>query len=187
VKFTEGKMSSRTGKVKLLSDLESDVAAKIKDIHGQEKDDTATTLGAIKYEFLKHRIGGDFVFDVKESINLQGNSGPYLQYAYARANSIIQKAKSSSSKLTDLEPAERSLARKISQYPEIVEQATIELAPNHVSNYLYELAHNFNSFYENNRVIGDERESTRLSLVKAYSQTLKNGLGLLNIEAPERM
>src|SRR5262249_55180064 len=141
----------------------------------------------IKYTFLKHRLGGDIVFDVQESISLEGASGPYLQYAHARANSILQKSTAQPGELKDLDASERSLARKISEYPEAVQKAVDELMPHHVAIYLYELAQAFNSFYEKSRIIGDERESARLRLVQAYQQVLKSGLDILNITAPDKI
>jgi len=90
-------------------------------------------------------------------------------------------------KLAELEPAERSLLRKISQYPEVAKLAAAELMPHHICTYLYELAQEFNRFYESNRVIDDPRQEIRIKLVELYGQTLKKGLGLLGIEAPERM
>ena len=91
------------------------------------------------------------------------------------------------SQTQELEDGERSLLRKIDEYSEVVNQAVIELMPHHICTYLYELAQTFNSFYEHNRVIGDKREAVRLGLVKKYAETLKKGLNLLNIEAPEKM
>jgi arginyl-tRNA synthetase len=85
------------------------------------------------------------------------------------------------------EPDERGLLRKITEYAEVVEKATAELMPHHICTYLYELAQRFNQFYEHNRVIGDPREALRLQLVDRYAETLKNGLELLGITAPERM
>ncbi len=138
---------------------------------------------------MKHRIGADIIFDPAESVSLQGNSGPYLQYAYVRAKSILKKStvNSQQSTIKKFEPAERSLARKITEYAEVVEKAINELMPHHVATYLYELAQIFNRFYENNRVVGDPREALRLQLVESYANVLKNGLELLNIPAPERM
>jgi arginyl-tRNA synthetase len=144
-------------------------------------------LAAVKYGFLKHRLGSDLVYDVTESVSLEGNSGPYLQYAHARAKSILQKAGQPASKITNLEEGERSLARKISQYPEAVAKATAELMPHHIANYLYELAQIFNSFYEKNRVLGDPRQAVRATLVSSYTDILKDGLSLLNITAPDRV
>ncbi len=152
-------------------------------------DQTATVLGAIRYSFLKNRIGGDIVYDPSESVSLEGNSGPYLQYAHARAYSILSK---STTELTPLlgqsfEAGERMLLRKLSEYTETVDRSVTELLPHHICGYLYELAHEFNRFYEHNRVLNDPREAIRLSLVSTYANTLKNGLQLLGITAPEHM
>jgi arginyl-tRNA synthetase len=190
VKFPGGKMSSRTGNVKLFVDLIDDVEQKFKSLYPEQAADPAITLGAIKYEFLKHRIGSDFIFDVNESVSIHGNSGPYLQYSYARAYSIIQKASKpadSSEKSPSYNASEHSLARKITEFPEVVAKVTEELIPHHIATYLYELAQVFNRFYESNRVIGDEKEQPRLLLVEAYARVLKNGLELLNIEAPQKV
>lgn len=188
VKLPSGKMSSRTGGVVTLThvlQMLSEAVDKVANEKAAARDDNV--LGALKYAFLKNRIGGDLIFDIEESVSLEGNSGPYLQYAHARARSILGKADTKPADISLLEAPERSLVRKIGQYPEVVQDAINELVPNHICTYLYELAQNFNRFYENNRVIGDEREDLRLQLVKAYAQVLKNGLSLLNIPAPEKM
>lgn len=185
--LSTGKMSSRTGEVYSAMDLLDSVREVSKKLYPESQDNMQ--LAAVKYGFLKHRLGSDIVYDVDESISLEGNSGPYLQYAHARACSILSKSKDQTSnlKIEGFDKSERSLARKISEYPEVVAKATTELMPHHVCGYLYELAQVFNSFYESSRIIDDERESTRLELVKSYSQVLKSGLNILNIEAPERM
>lgn len=183
--LSTGKMSSRTGEVYSAESLLRDVEGESKKLYPNSSADTY--LAAVKYGFLKHRLGSDIVYDVAESVSLEGNSGPYLQYAHARARSILSKAQISQEKLTDLDSSERSLARKISEYPEVIEKATAELMPHHVANYLYELAQSFNRFYESSRVIGDTRELNRLQLIKTYADVLKNGLGLLNIVAPEHV
>lgn len=126
---------------------------------------------------------------------LEGNSGPYLQYAHARARSILAKADGAqspdsgtlSSQLSALDLSERTLVRKIGEYAEVIDQAVEELMPHHICTYLYELAQVFNRFYEHNRVMDDPRQELRLQLVNTYADTLKNGLELLNIPAPERM
>ena len=120
---------------------------------------------------------------------MEGNSGPYLQYTHARARSILTKStfQGLSLETQTLETGERSLVRKIGEYSEVVDKAVKELMPHHIATYLYELAQTFNRFYEHNRVVGDEREAVRLQLVKAYADTLKNGLGILNIIAPDKM
>ena len=187
IRFGTGqKMSSRLGNVTRAVDVIDTVASVV-----EAKDDVLrkqVTLGAVKYSFLKHRLGGDIAFDVNESVNLDGNSGPYLQYAHARARSILAKVPHfEGGGLHELEAAERSLARKLGEYGEVVELAVSELRPHHVCTYLYELAQVFNRFYEQSRVIGDPREALRLTLVRSYALTLEQGLGLLGIDAPQSM
>lgn len=209
------KMSSRKGNVVTALEI-LDAAREAGKETGTDPSEE-TILAAVKYAFAKSRIGGDIVYDPKESIALEGNSGPYLQYAHARARSILAKAPARSAGgersepgegglspseateapekgrapsrqgLSDLRPAERSLLRKLTEYPDAVEKATVELLPHHICTYLYELAQAFNRFYEHNRVIGDEREAVRLNLVKIYADRLKAGLSLLGITAPDQM
>lgn len=181
------KMSSRLGNILRAVDILDVTAAANKEQTGQ--DNSETVLGAVKYAFLKQRIGGDIIYDPKESVSLEGNSGPYLQYAHARAQSILGKADNLQelSEDADLEAGEHSLARKITEYIEVVDNAVTELMPHHVATYLYELAQVFNRFYEHNRVIGDERQNIRLVLVDNYAKTLSSGLDLLGITAPDRM
>ncbi|HEU5005059.1 MAG TPA: arginine--tRNA ligase [Candidatus Saccharimonadales bacterium] len=186
VKLSGGvKMSSRLGNILGATDVIQFAAAANRELTG--KDDEQVTLGAVKYAFLKQRMGGDIIYDPAESVSIEGNSGPYLQYAHARAKSILSKADKQPAKSLDLDVPERSLLRKIGEYQEVVAKATEELMPHHVCTYLYELAQEFNSFYEKSRIIDDPREEVRLKLVELYSQTLKGGLNLLGIEAPERM
>ena len=189
VSLSSGKMSSRSGEVYPATALLDSVKEAAKRQFPKSANLDELYIGAVKYALLKYRLGADIVFDVEESVSLQGNSGPYLQYAFARANSILQKETGNRKQETGntLEPGERSLARKISEYPEVVAKTTEEFLPNHITTYLYELAQAFNSFYEKNRVIGDKREAIRLQLTKNYSGVLKSGLKLLNIAAPERV
>jgi arginyl-tRNA synthetase len=179
------KMSSRKGNIVTALDILA--AAREAGAESGTNPSEDTILAAVKYAFAKNRIGGDIAYDPKESIALEGNSGPYLQYAHARARSILAKADAVTSELTELEAGERSLLRKITEYTEVLDKAVAELMPHHICTYLYELAQTFNSFYENNRVIDDSRQAVRLVLVKHYADTLKNGLELLGITAPERM
>jgi arginyl-tRNA synthetase len=147
-------------------------------------------LGAVKYAFVKNRIGGDIIYDPAESVSTEGNSGPYLQYAHARAKSIIRNAgefKNFDLSQQEFNADELVLARKLSEYPEVVDKATEELMPHHVATYLYELSQIFNRFYEHNRVVGNERQAIRLWLVQEYSERLKNGLNILGITAPDSM
>lgn len=185
VSLSTGKMSSRTGNVYSAANLFEDVKQAVGKLYsGANKD---IRIGAIKYEFLKHRLGSDLAYDVGASVSLEGNSGPYLQYAHARACSILAKTDDKGAASEDLQGGERTLVRKLSEYAEVVDRAVSELMPHHVANYLYELAQAFNRFYEKNRVIGDEREGIRLALVKQYADTLKQGLALLGIAAPDKI
>lgn len=179
------KMSSRKGNV--VTALEILDAARKAGAETGTNPSEETVLAAVKYAFAKNRIGGDIVYDPKESIALEGNSGPYLQYAHARARSILAKVEQSSGEITALQADERSLLRKITEYPEVVDKATQELMPHYICTYLYELAQTFNRFYEHNRVLDDTREELRVQLVTYYANTLKNGLNLLGITAPDRM
>ncbi|MEX2006708.1 MAG: arginine--tRNA ligase [Candidatus Saccharimonadales bacterium] len=189
VKATGGiKMSSRLGNIIRAEDVLS--AADKANTKANKQQNSDVALGAVKYAFLKQRIGADIIFNPDESVSLQGNSGPYLQYAYVRAHSILKKSNNTTKPhplAASLENEERSLARKISEYQEVVTKATDELMPHHICTYLYELAQTFNRFYETNRIIDDPRQPIRLKLVGAYSKVLKNGLELLNIPVLERM
>jgi len=204
VKLAGGvKMSSRKGNVIQAENVL--MAANEANIKVNQQENFDVALGAVKYAFLKQRIGADIIFDPAESVSLLGNSGPYLQYALVRAKSILSKAQNrvtgdrlsilrsggtataEDGQVTEFEAEERSLARKIGEYSEIVEKAVDELMPHHICTYLYELAQTFNRFYESNRVVGDPRQVLRLKLVKSYVDVLKNGLELLNIPAPEKM
>jgi arginyl-tRNA synthetase len=187
VKLSGGtKMSSRKGNI-IRADTVIDITSEAnKQLIGHE--DTRTTLGAIKYAFLKSRLGGDLVYDPKESLSLEGNSGPYLQYAHARACSILAKAPDIKTEPTDqLDQHERSLALKLSQYNETIDNSLHDLLPHHLCTYLYELAQVFNRFYENSHVLGDPRQDLRLYLLVKYKNTLKDGLELLGIEAPDKL
>ena len=193
------KMSSRKGNTADALEILEAAAAANKAATGQDNSDTV--LGAVKYAFLKVRVGGDIIYDPNESVSLEGNSGPYLQYAFARACSILAKAGQSVdqlkvvltgsdvniTKLTDLEPGERLLVRKLAEYGEVITKASADLTPHHVCSYLFELAQDFNRFYENNRVIGNDRQELRLQLVENYARTLHAGLTILGIPTPEKM
>lgn len=182
------KMSSRRGNNPRAADILEAASEAARAIRGSADDDTV--LAAVKYAFLKNRIGGgDMIYDPEESVSLEGNSGPYLQYAHARARSILAKAPSpQDAEEVILDEYERSLARKISEYPDVLQRAVAELMPHHICTYLYELAQAFNRFYEHSRVIGSgDREALRLQLVAHYADVLKDGLSILHIAAPEHL
>jgi len=189
VKLVGGvKMSSRLGNFLRAIDVLNSAAEANKQLTGKDNQDSV--LGAVKYSLLKTRMGGDIIYDPTESVSIEGNSGPYLQYAYARARSILNKVEQASEYDTDnvaLNPSERSLLRKMGEFIEVVEKASLEFMPHQVCTYLYELAQIFNRFYEQNRVVGDERQGLRVMLVGHYSQILKQGLDLLGIPSPENI
>jgi len=189
VKLAGGvKMSSRKGNFLRAVDV-LEIAAEENEKAQGNRDD-APVLGAVKYSFLKNRIGPDIIFDPKESVSIHGNSGPYLQYAHARAVSITEKQTDAvaAAPLADhFDEYERALLIKMTEYPDVQNSAVSELAPHLVCTYLYELAQTFNRFYEKSHVLGDEREAIRLQLVRAYATILKSGLTLLGIPAPDKM
>jgi len=188
VKLAGGvKMSSRKGNFLRAVDVLDIAADENEKIQGNRND--APVLGAIKYAFLKNRVGPDVIFDPHESVGLQGNSGPYLQYAHARAMSILSKITDdySLAPLVDIDSNERSLLVKMTEYEDVIERATTQLAPHLVCTYLYELAQVFNRFYENSRIVDDPRQAIRARLVTGYAGILKSGLTLLGIQAPDHM
>jgi arginyl-tRNA synthetase len=188
VKLAGGvKMSSRKGNFLRAVDVLDSVAVENEAAQGNH--DEAPVLGAIKYAFLKNRIGPDIIFDPKESVSIQGNSGPYLQYAHARAVSIVAKSSpiANATITRQFDAYERALLLKMTEYPEVLQAAVNELSPHLVATYLYELAQVFNRFYEKSHVIGDEREAIRVELVTSYAGILKNGLTILGIPAPNTL
>lgn len=186
VKLASGKMSSRTGSVVRAVDVLAQIKSVIEESYQSDAVDDVK-LAALKYAFLKQRISGDILFDINESISLEGNSGPYLQYAYARAKSILAKLSSNKGTFKQPNQSERALTIKILAFPSVTGKATAELAPQVICTYLHELTQTFNRFYEQNRVIGDSRQDERAQLIRAYCLVLKNGLELLNIPTPERL
>ncbi|MBX4195733.1 arginine--tRNA ligase [Candidatus Parcubacteria bacterium] len=180
LKLPSGKMSSRTGEVISAESF-------IEDIKGKVKDDEQVAIGAIKYMILRSNIGGDIVFDIDKSVSTEGDSGVYLQYAHARANSLLEKA-GNRGQVTGEQGQIREVERLLYRFPEIVERAQAEYAPHHITTYLTELAGSFNNFYAHEQVIGDSPESGyRLAIVEAVKIVLKNGLTVLGIPAPEKM
>lgn len=158
--------------------------------HGQFETIKQVRNGAIKFELLKYNTYQDVIFDLDAALDIRGMSGPYVQYAYTRATSILKKSADPAPQALAVEKLsddELSLLRKAVRLPEIIELALKELGPHHLCLYLYELAQEFNGFYERNRIIGSDREKERLLIVRAVQQVLENGLRLLGIQAPEVM
>ena len=185
VKLATGKMSSRDGEVVEIAWLFDEFSKAIAERGGEPTDHIVA--GALRYSFLRVKIGSDVVFDINEAVSLTGNTGSYLQYAHARACSILEKSSAEFSYPTDVLPEDRSLVRKLGEYQEVVTRATTSLEPHHICTYLFELAQEFNRYYEKNQVVGGEYEAHRAGLVSLYADTLKAGLTILGIRAPEKM
>lgn len=150
--------------------------------------DARVVLAAIKYAFLKYKVGGDLVFDPEESVSMTGNSGVYLLYSAVRAKKILSKQSAErTDDTTEVTTWERGLSKKIVQYAEVLAEAVREKAPYKICTYLYEVAQEFSRFYEHAPVAGSAREAERRTLVRAYLAVMEHGLGLLGIEAPEAM
>lgn len=183
LRLPTGKMSSRMGDVITAEELIEEVKKKV-------KGDEAVAIGAIKYMILRQAIGNDIIFDIEKSVSTEGDSGVYLQYAYARANSLLEKAGMLTPSVnTNYEQGHtREIERLLYRFPEIVKRAGKEYAPHFIVTYLTELAGSFNNFYAHEQVIGDSPESAyRLAIVQAFNIVMKNGLTILGIPAPERM
>ncbi|MFY9301686.1 MAG: arginine--tRNA ligase, partial [Candidatus Nitrosotenuis sp.] len=180
LRFSDTKMSSRTGNIITAEALINEVKKKV-------KDDERVAIGAIKYMILRQAIGSDIIFDIAKSVSVEGDSGVYLQYAYARSNSLLEKAE----KKPDIKaPREKNheIEKLLYRFPEIIERAGKEYAPQYLATYLTELASSFNNFYAHEEVIGDSPEAPyRLAIVKAFNIVMKNGLEILGIPAPERL
>jgi len=155
-----------------------------------EENEKKIALSAVKYAFLKYKMGGDIIFDPKESVKMTGNSGPYLLYSTVRAKRILNNAtegERASKKNYSMSEYEKNLIKKVVQYKEVLREATGEMAPHKVCNYLYELAQEFSRFYENCPVVGNEFEVDRMKIVKIYYETILHGFSILGIEVPDEM
>ena len=200
VDLKEGKMSSRKGQIIAGMDVVDQAKDKIKKIMSKSELENVEAVaekiavGAVKYSLLKQSVGKNIQFDIEESVSLEGNSGPYLQYTYARAQSVLKKAKEKKVEISPekgqkvkLNAEELAILRWLYRFPEVVLQAGQENAPNVICNFLYELAQRFNTFYNQHKIIGSQNEARRLQLTAATAQVLENGLRLLGIKAPEKM
>jgi arginyl-tRNA synthetase len=199
MRFVGGKMSSRKGNVitgeSLLNDTKADVLEKMidREFSNEEREKIASDVGvsAIKYSILKQSIGGDIIYDFEKSISFEGDSGPYLQYSYARANSVLEKAQKENI-LPDFEvvPSDISEIEKLLyQFPEVVSRSSVEYEPHYIANFLIEIARSYNSFYGNTVIVNkdDKNSSYRVALTYSFSFVMKAGLHLLGIKAPKKM
>lgn len=185
------KMSTRKGELVLLEEFYAEAIKKAKQGIAKRKtkgDPNKIAIGAIKYAMLRNDNDKNIIFSWENSLNFEGDSGPYLQYSYARASSIVRKSKKKGKyTIPNLSNAEIKLAKKIADFPEIVERTSKKLNPSIIANYSFQLAQSFNEFYHANKVIGTKDEIFRIKLVEAFRNTLKNSLSLLGIEVMEEM
>jgi len=181
LRLPTGKMSSRTGDVITAEEL-------IEEVKGRTQGREDVAIGAIKYMILRQAIGSDIVFDFEKSVSTQGDSGVYLQYAHARACSILERAGSVGQYSESVTRETHEIEKLLYRFPEVVERAMQEYAPNHIVTYLTELAGAFNNFYAHEQVLGDSPEAPyRLMIVEAFRNVMKNGLDILGIPAPDRI
>ncbi|MDD7303705.1 MAG: arginine--tRNA ligase [Bacteroidaceae bacterium] len=210
VELPNGKMKSREGTVVDADDLittmikdaremSADKVNKLEGITADEADEIARIvgLGALKYFILKVDARKNMLFNPEESIDFNGNTGPFIQYTYARIRSILRKAEAMGMAVPTelpttaaLSDKEISLIQHLNDFPAAVRQAGTDYNPSCIANYCYELVKEYNQFYHDFSVLREENEAkrtVRLALSKAVSQVVKNALGLLGIEVPERM
>lgn len=188
------KFSTRKGKTIKLEEVLDEAIDRAKKL-GESRSDYAEAtarqvgIGAIKYYDLMHSVASNVVFDWEKMMNLEGNSGPYLQYTVARTNSVLAKAEVKSEKVEvgSLNGEEILILRALIKFNGVLIESAAKYSPNLLCNYLYDVASKFNGYYNSNRIIGSENEDFRLSLTFGVRTVLKNGLKLLGIEAPERM
>jgi len=215
VDLPSGKMKSREGTVVDADDLITEMAdtaeeiseelGKLEDYNETDKKALYKTigLGALKYYILKVDPKKRILFDPKESIDFQGNTGPFIQYTYARIQSILRKADLNldvtlSARTTistdyvevSLHAKEKQLIKQLELFPEVIQNAAAQHSPALVANYTYDLVKDFNSFYQNVSILGADtvlEKSLRIALSRSVSQTIKKAFGVLGIEVPERM
>jgi arginyl-tRNA synthetase len=205
VDLPTGKMKSREGTVVDADDLIEEMvatAAKISEELGklegyseEEKKELYRIigLGALKYYILKVDPRKRILFNPEESVDFQGNTGPFIQYTYARIQSILRKAEFDYSEPIfsyELNEKEKQLIKQLQLYPETVQLAAENFSPALIANYTYELVKEFNSFYQNVTILGteDEKEKRfRVQLSKALGDVIKSSFALLGIQVPERM
>lgn len=187
LKLTSGKMSSREGNVIPARELIERVIKKANEKNEDPLIAEQVAIGAIKYMILRQAPGSDILFDEEKSLSLEGDSGPYLQYALVRAKSVLASAKKETISGNGAPNEPYPIERMLLHFPEVVSRAEVSRTPNLLVTYLTELASAWNSFYAQERIIGGEHEAHKLLVARAFVQTMQNGLSLLGIPAPERM
>lgn len=185
LQLTTGKMSSRKGNIITGAGLINEMLEKAQEKNEDPLVAEQVAIGAIKYMILRQAAGANIIFDAEKSLSLDGDSGPYLQYAYVRAKSVLAKEREGSEEAVPEEPY--LLERLLIRFPGIVAHAVEHRAPHTIAQYLTELAGEWNSFYAKERIIGGDYEGYKLAVASAFATTMHNGLTLLGIPVPERM
>ena len=183
MRFKEGKMSSRTGEIVSAEEFIEDVKKMVSE---------PQAIGAIKYSILKQGMGKDIIFDKNQSVSITGNTGPYLQYTHARANSILEKAPkwSYNEAPATFQEREKNVLRHLVRFHDILSFALLNNSPNLICEYLFELAQRYNALYNDLQILKEPNEQAkilRLQITKQVRDLLKTGLWILGIEAPERV
>ncbi|RLG12626.1 arginine--tRNA ligase [Candidatus Pacearchaeota archaeon] len=192
------KFATRKGKTVLMRDIldkttsltKKEIKKRFSKISKTELEKRAlkVAIAAIFYGDLKNNRKNNIIFDLKKFTSFEGDTGPYMLYSYARASSILRKAKTQKKfEILDLSKEELALVKKLSQFSDIVLDSFEHLNPSLIANYSYQLCQKFNEFYNNCWVIDSEQESFRLALVESFRQVLKNAMGLLGITVIEEM
>lgn len=203
VELPNGKMKSREGTVVDADDLMEEMVqvaqelsqelGKLEGYSDQQKEQLYRVigLGALKYYILKVDPKKKIAFNPQESIDFQGNTGPFIQYTYARIQSILRRAETCQlPKSVSLHPKEKELIKLLSLFPEVVQNAADTYSPALIANYVYDLVKEFNSFYQNVSILGEEdtdKRSLRVHLSRKVGEVIAIGFDLLGIEVPERM
>ena len=203
VELPNGKMKSREGTVVDADDLMEEMVqvaqelsqelGKLEGYSDQQKEQLYRVigLGALKYYILKVDPKKKIAFNPQESIDFQGNTGPFIQYTYARIQSILRRAENCElPKSVSLHPKEKELIKLLSLFPEVVQNAADTYSPALIANYVYDLVKEFNSFYQNVSILGEEdtdKRSLRVHLSRKVGEVIATGFDLLGIEVPERM
>ncbi len=188
-RFKDGKMSTRKGNVIWLEDILNEGAARASKINPE----TGEIIGisAIKFNDLKSESKKAILFDWDEILNLDGDTGPYIQYVYVRGQSILSKAEAMNLGVSTEQPTQEilNIEKLLYRFPEIVLSAQKNYAPHTIAQYLLGLAREFNSFYGNTKILdeNDEHSGYKLAIVQATGTIIKNGLYLLGIQTPEKM
>lgn len=193
------KFSTRKGKTVYMADILAETIQLAKEevkkrekLNQKELDERSRriALAAIYYGDLKNYRENNIVFDIDRFVSFEGNTGPYLLYTYARAKSILAKSNAKVSKITkvkSISEKEKSLIMSLSKFSEVIRQSLINLSPNLIANYAFDISQKFNEFYHSEQVIGSENEKAKLALVLASSIVLQNALSLLGIKTLEKM